>query len=539
MGGSSDDGTASLSRSVSASSMTFKSVLRKRSPSQVSSLLSPRKEVSFDLSASKGFDAVAEGQDEEEQELLEHEQKQRGHLKLPPMKLQPTASAAEVEAVEQASQDGTLSQTDLDIIAFLSTFGSKVQTAESLELLDNIHAGSHDWPKREDWDSLPAYLMAAATTFLSTFSDDSAALVYSAERAPVETSSKKIEAPILGSHPLCTSMERAVVRIASWEQPLVSAGVSSFYGYAWAKSKLAPVVIAGLAILLATQGTQTSSTSKDQEELSEIYSKIAPILLGSESTQQRVRNLAKWRSPRASLRFFALVVALALGASRFASGFVFSLPGLLVGLALFVWLPAILHQPEWAPTWLKQGNLVDAMLYDVPTDAQHAILTLRRRAAGGEQLVHRADAPAHTAAVKMLPSLSPTNFDHRVSAQELQHVSDVLEGAHFATYDNEAGHLIVLASRVIFRTLAGKTANEEPISFADELIRERALPTSRSKSCKITLDARLEKVVRMDKTHLNGLQLKLKNGQEFKLENVQDRDQAFNRILALAPQKWH
>ncbi|SPO32753.1 uncharacterized protein UTRI_05743_B [Ustilago trichophora] len=548
VGGSSDDGMAAP-LSPSASSMTtFKSVLRKRVPSEDGSLLSPKKEVSFDLPVSASFGAVAEGQDEEEEELLEHEQRQRGHLKFPPMKLQKESTAGEDIAAaatseQTAQQSGTLSQDDQDILTFLSSFGRNIKTVESLELLDNIHAGSNEWPKREDWDSLPAYLVAYATTFLSAYSDDSATLVYSSERAPAPTSGKSfkvVSAPLLSSNPLYTSIVRSLFRIASWEQPLVSAGVSCVYAYSWAKGRLAAMIFVGLALLVATQGAQmggaSSSSSSDAQELSAAYSRIAPVLLGSASTHERMRNLMLWRSPKASLRFTGLLLALALGATRFDSSMMLQLPGLFVGLALFVWLPIVLHQPNWAPEWIRSVNPIDVLLYDVPTDAQHAILTLRRRAASGDQLVNHPNTPSRSAALKLLPAtLSPTAFDHRVSTQELTHITDILESSHFATFENTPGHLIILASRLIFRTLSSpsSTEEEEQISLADDLIR------STSSSAKIMLDARLEKVVRLEKTLLGGLQIKLRNGQVFQLQGVAERDVAFNRLLALAPQKWH
>lgn len=526
VGGSSDDGTAPSSVS-SVSSMPVKGVLRKRVPSADSPLLSSKKEVSFDLPASVGFAPVDETQEEE---LLEHEQKQRGHLKLPPMKLQASKTAVVDDAAttEHVQQSATLGQNDLDIHRFLSTFGADIKTVESLELLDNVHAGISDWPKREDWDSLPAYLLACATTFLSAYADDSATLVYSDERAPAsDEKDKSVSAPLMSQNPLYTSVVRSIFRVASWEQPMVSLGVSAAYAYTWSQGKLTTLAFVGLALLAAVQASQQStSSSEDAQQLSVAYSKIASVLMGSEQTRERMRNLMLARSPKASLRIAASLAALVLGAIRFGSGLIFSLPGLFVGLALFAWLPAILHQPEWAPTWLKQGNPVDALLYDVPTDAQHAILTLRRRAASGEQLVHRADFSQI--------SLSPTSFDHRVSQQDLQHASDVLEGAFFAKHDNQSGHLIVLASRIIFRTLAGKPFTEGPVSLVDDFSRGSA-----TKGCKITFDARLEKVVRLDKVEENGLEVRLKNGQRFRVEAVERRDEAFNRMLALAPQRWH
>lgn len=551
VGGSSDDGMP-VPLSPSASSMTtFKSVLRKRVPSEDGSLLSPKKGVSFDLPVSASFGAVAEGQDEEEEELLEHEQRQRGHLKLPPMKLQKESTAAEVVAAaaiseQTAQQSRTLSQDDQDILTFLSSFGRDIKTVESLELLDNIHAGSNEWPKREDWDSLPAYLMAYATTFLSAYSDDSATLVYSSERAPAPISSKSskvVSAPLLSSNPLYTSIVRSLFRIASWDQPLVSAGVSSVYAYSWTKGKLAAMIFVGLALLVATQGAHMgalSSSSSDAQELSAAYSRIAPVLLGSASTHERMRNLMLWRSPKASLRFTGLLLVLALGATRFDSSMMLQLPGLVVGLALFVWLPIIFHQPKWAPEWIRSVNPVDVLLYDVPTDAQYVILTLRRRAASGDQLVHHPVTPSRTAALKLLPStLSPTAFDHRVSTQELTHITDILQSSHFATFENSPGHLIILASRLIFRTLSSPSSNEseeeQQISLADDLIRS----SPSSSLAKITLDARLEKLVKLEKTLLDGLQIKLRNGQVFQLQGVAERDVAFNRLLALAPQKWH
>lgn len=530
VGGSSDDGMPPLSPSSVSSMGGFKSVLRKRAPSE-DSLLSPKKEVSFDLSASKGFGTVEEVGDEEE-EILEHEQRQRSHLKLPPMKLQVKQAAMGDDAADRISHSETIGQDDLDIVHFLSSFGKDIQSVESLEVLDNVHTGSIEWPKRQDWDSLPAFLVAYATTFLSAYTDDSATLVYSDERAPAEAAIRRGASSLtLGSNSVYTSCMRSILRIASWQQPAVSAGVSAAYAYSWKKSRLAVMLLAGLALVVATQGSQKDEAS-DAQELEEAYGKIAPVLLGSASTHERIRNLMLHRSPKALLRLTGVLLALAVGSSQVDSGLVRSLPGLVLGLALFVWLPIMLHQPEWAPAGLKGVNPVDVLLYDVPTDAQHAMVTMRRRAAGGEQLVRRENSPTRDEKLQKL-ELSPTLFDHRVSTQELQHAADVVEGAHFAKYGGEAGHLIVLASRVVFRTLAGKA--EEPVSLLDELLSE----TAATDGCRITLDARLEKVVRMEKVESGSLKLKLKNGQIFQLDQVVERDVAFNRVLALAPQKWH
>lgn len=533
--GSSDDGMPPLSPSSVSSTGVFKSVLRKRAPSQ-DSHLSPKKEVSFDLSVSKAFGTVEEaGDEDEEDEILEHEQRQRSHLKLPPMKLHAkhVAVDGDAPAADRISDSQLLGQDDRDILHFLSSFGKDIRSVESLEVLDNVHASSNEWPKRQEWDSLPAFLMAYATTFLSTYTDDSATLVYSDDRAPARATVAEVASSLtLSNSPLYTSCARLILRIASWDQPAVSAAVSAAYAYSWKKGRLVAVLLAGLALLAAMQMSQKDDYSgANAEELKEAYRKLAPVMLGSASTHERMRNLLLYRSHKALLRLAGMLVALAVGATQVNSDLLLSLPGLLLGLALFAWLPIVLHQPEWAPSWLKQSNPLDTLLYDVPTDAQHAIVTLRRRAAGGEQLVHRVDSPSRAAMLHKLASLSPTSFDHRVSQHELQHVSDVVEGAHFARYDGEAGHLIVLASRVVFRTLASRS--RDAVSLADELVAESA-----ASGCRITLDARLEKVVRMDKT-AGGLKMKLKNGQTFELDQVVERDVAFNRVLALAPQKWH
>ncbi len=378
VGGSSDEGVPALAVSTATA---VKGVLRKRSPSETSSLLSPRKEVSFNLPVGE-FGAVEERASEEE-ELLEHEQKQRAHLKLPPMKLQ--ASATSGIAAETA-ETAALSQDDADIVKFLTTFGRDITSVESLEVLDTVNAGTGEWPKRDDWDSLPAYLLAYTTTLLSAYSDDTATMVYSAERAP-KTVRGKASAPVLSTNPLYTAVVRSVLGIASWEQPLVSLGAAGVYGYSWTKGRLGTVILVGMALLLATQGAGANADAG--KDLADAYGKIAPVLLGDEATQERVRNLVLRRSPRASLRLSGLLVVLAAAATRVASSVVMGLPGLLLGLAVFVWLPVILHQPSWAPKWLSSVNPLDAVLYDVPTDAQHAICTLRRRAAGGDPLVQR------------------------------------------------------------------------------------------------------------------------------------------------------
>ncbi len=509
VGGSSDEGVPALAVSTATA---VKGVLRKRSPSETSSLLSPRKEVSFNLPVGE-FGAVEERASEEE-ELLEHEQKQRAHLKLPPMKLQPYATSG---IAAEAAETAVLSQDDADIVKFLTTFGRNITSVESLEVLDTVNAGTGEWPKRDDWDSLPAYLLAYTTTLLSAYSDDTATMVYSSERAPAPVRGKA-SAPVLSTNPLYTAVVRSVLGIASWERPLVSLGAAGVYGYSWTKGRLGAVILVGMALLLATQGAGANADAG--KDLADAYGKIAPVLLGDEATHERVRNLVLRRSPRASLRLSGLLVVLAAAATRVDSSVAMSLPGLLLGLAVFVWLPVILHQPSWAPKWMCSVNPLDAVLYDVPTDAQHAISTLRRRAAGGDQLVQRTSTLM----------LSPTHFDHRVSAHELAHAGDVLDGAFAAQIDGDAGHLCVLASRVVFRALTGRT-EQRSASLAQVL--------DETSACKITLDVRLEKLVALEKVRSDGLRLKLRGGQTFEIVEVHERDQAFNRILALAPHKWH
>ena len=107
---------------------------------------------------------------------------------------------------------------------------------------------------------------------------------------------------------------------------------------------------------------------------------------------------------------------------------------------------------------------------------------------------------------------------------------DVLDGAFAANLQGEAGHLCVLASRVVFRAITGR-ADQPRASLAQVL--------DETSACKITLDVRLEKVTALDKVRADALRLKIRSGQTFEITEVHARDQAFNRILALAPQKWH
>ncbi len=88
----------------------------------------------------------------------------------------------------------------------------------------------------------------------------------------------------------------------------------------------------------------------------------------------------------------------------------------------------------------------------------------------------------------------------------------------------------MLASRVVFRALTGRT-EQRSTSLAQVL--------DETSACRITLDVRLEKLVALEKVRGDGLRLKLRGGQTFEIVQVHERDQAFNRILALAPHKWH
>lgn len=480
--------------------VAVKGVLRKRQPSEDSHLTSHKKEVSFELPPSDSgvkFDGIDSVSEEVE---LEHEQKQREMLKLPPLKLQSNGVSVEEGARGGANQD------DLEIASYLATFGKDVSSVRSTELLETFAgAASQEWPRREDWNSMPAYLMAYATAVVSAYNDDGAALVYTAPRG------QSVDSVTVS--PLMQPVLRSLHDVVSWQRPAVSALATAAYFYSWNKGSVLPLILGGSAALFVSQGMRDASSDKDDAD-----KKMAAVLLGSAETRQRFKNLLLSRAPRASVRCTATFLGLLLCAMFFPSVSVLGVAGLFAGLALFAWVPIVLQQPGWAPAALKESTPLEALLYDVPSDAQYAIMLMRKRACNGDQIVHTtADAP----------HISPAIFENKLAFEDLKTTSNVLDGAHAASFEGNQGHFFVLPTRVLFRT--SMSAN-----FADQLASPHA-----STGGRVLFEARTDKVTLLTKTAAqNGLVIGLRNGTRHTLDRVENRDLAFNKLLAIAPQKW-
>ena len=377
---------------------------------------------------------------------------------------------------------------ELEVIRYLEGFGKDVRSVRSVGLLDCAEFGGVEgWPKREEWSSFSAYMLAYTTALINRLSTDYIDTVY--KNKPLladEFDSGMLQASAerlyLGCIPLYESVGRSLIGLATWEQPVVTVLAGSAYSYCWYHGQLLPAFFIGLALYIVQLGVMPPGAKVLRRVVDMERSRLGAVRAGREpgyghglghgrgqgvqpdvaahgarvhafltslaDAQERIKNLALWRSPGASLYLVLVLCALGVCSTLLTPWMTVRLPGLLIGAVLF-----------GAPLPLR-------FLSRVPTDAQHAMTLLRRQ-------------------------------------------DDQLASAYSATFANSdtGGHLLVLSTRVVFQ--------------------------------EAKFSATLEEINRLEKKGSHTLVLGMRGGREATFENVQRRDEAFNRIVAIAPQQWH
>ena len=117
---------------------------------------------------------------------------------------------------------------------------------------------------------------------------------------------------------------------------------------------------------------------------------------------------------------------------------------------------------------------------------------------------------------------------------------------------------MVNAERIRFRSLFARKMPTADTQTADDDDEQMPVMDAATGECQVSqsqlegasvrtlLDVRLESVVQLTKTKavsvgvwgIDGLEVRCRGGKAHRFANIVRRDEAFNRILALAPQNW-
>ncbi len=203
-------------------------------------------------------------------------------------------------------------------------------------------------------------------------------------------------------------------------------------------------------------------------------------------THERLKNLALWRSPPATLRIFA-TLAMTLFALAFVDTDVLArFSGLVFGIFFFFLWPFFARFPRLSP--------LPDLSAGTPDDDECAMEAIRRRAA--------ADKPVLENSVMLLALRNVGEDD----------VTETKDGHYKGLLGPTQGTLVVSSHRMTFSD--GEVEGEQ------------------------LFQARLEKINELIKIGDRGLRIVVKGGAEAKFDALHNRDEAFNRILAICPIQW-
>jgi hypothetical protein len=241
---------------------------------------------------------------------------------------------------------------------------------------------------------------------------------------------------------------------------------------------------------------------------------------------ERIRNMALWARTPATVRTLVILVLAALFSLTITPNMLVRIPGLVFGVAFFLLAPLVERGWLWVNgAWVDP---IEIMLAGVPNAGQNATLIMKRRM----QSIH--DSPEKHQAEQHPPS--PRERSAYVDAS-----TNLLDDGNFparetcfaAMYESRNGLLVVTNDHLHFRAQS-----------VDATLRRRSSTTN------ILLDVLLERIVRIDKITVHhadakstlGLRLSVRqSGNTISMHTLTDmdaRDQAFNYIMALAPQRW-
>lgn len=287
-----------------------------------------------------------------------------------------------------------------------------------------------------------------------------------------------------------------------------------------------------------TQSEVSNALRKHTQTISNFIAKIADI-------HEKMYNMSRWSYTPATIRTLiifgiTLTTSLLFNASQilYCLEFIF-------GVYFFIFVP-ILSQSESSlgNHDISLFSIFDFILSGVPNDAQNALLIMRKSDRNSTQQQQEQQLKRQGIANfdddgddDLIVQPSHARGKSNQTKEELQPKCTwaAKETAFTATYDEKNGLLIISSKRLLFRT-GGP-------SFI------------------VLLDFSLEQIVQIDKvrkstTNQNdiqneGLRFTIKQEQSsiqtsdsttismHTFLNMNLRDEAFNRVLALAPQRWH
>jgi hypothetical protein len=145
----------------------------------------------------------------------------------------------------------------------------------------------------------------------------------------------------------------------------------------------------GAADSLAATINPTRSPSRYSlvAEASKRYGLQVSVVAGALADgHERAKNLALWRSPRATWRLLLwLSIAFFLTLGLLTPVIIVRAPGAILGICFFFVAPIAEYRPHWLG--VEWGNPFDWIFAGVPNDAQYSLEILRSRAAKGKPLI--------------------------------------------------------------------------------------------------------------------------------------------------------
>lgn len=280
----------------------------------------------------------------------------------------------------------------------------------------------------------------------------------------------------------------------------------------------------------------TSSTivllCKHTEAISNGIAKIADI-------HERMYNMFRWSHTPATNRTLILMTLFMLMSFFINASQVLSCLELIFGIHFFLLVPILsrIKYTAGKETLFPFFSFFDFILSGVPNDAQNALLIMRKGDMSERSLSQSQD--------EIKGSKDDNDYDEIViqpahargqrfqSKEEIQQKMTwaAKETTFSAKYHDSFGFLTITSERLTFKT--------------------------GSPSFEVLFDIALEQIAQLDKIrkgnvessiHDEGLRLTVKQDQKGNSEqvisihtflNMNLRDEVFNRILALAPQRWH
>ncbi|PWN51231.1 hypothetical protein IE53DRAFT_386419, partial [Violaceomyces palustris] len=306
----------------------------------------------------------------------------------------------------------------------------------------------------------------------------------------------------LGAVPMYESLGRALKHVWRWDSPVLTGAFASIYFLCWARGLLIPLFFASCVLYILklkvsppepgalrkaflqrtkrlevvkeinerlTKGEENeildnahglhasfdvrkgSTTQSLASEAIRKYGSQANSFIGSMAdAHEKVKNVALWRSTPTSLNGIFALSLLGLSSCFLTPWMIARIPGLILGLSLFVIAPVAEHHPDWLPS----TDTLHGFIGGIPNDAQYAMLLLRKKAANGERI---------SIDEALLVGDGNPEVRSDLFREELNLLKKTcMDGSYLARHNGRTGLLVVSPTRVFFRAFA--SASGQPPS---------------------------------------------------------------------------